>query len=123
MAQRGACKYDHCQGYMTILVVNHGIIKCISILTAVIHPMIKFGGDILRNAFRQEVKRTLAIRYQLSTLSGLDLDPVHHLSHAVLQAKVTYCRLEGNQWIPNALRWIQSGGYHKDLQCCPLQIE
>jgi hypothetical protein len=97
MAQRGACKHDQWRGYMTVLVVNHGIIKSISILTAVIRPMIKFDVDKPRDCFRQEVKWTLAIRYQLSTLSALDLDRVHHLPHALLQEKDTYCLPEGNQ--------------------------
>jgi hypothetical protein len=61
MAQRGAGKHDQWQGYMTVLVVNHGIIKSISILTAVIHLMIKCDVDKLRDSFRQEVQWTLAI--------------------------------------------------------------
>jgi hypothetical protein len=60
-AQCGGCKDDQWRGYMTILVVNHGIIQSISILTAVIRPMIKFVVDNLRDCFRQEVKWTLAI--------------------------------------------------------------
>jgi hypothetical protein len=47
---------------MTLLVVNHGIIKCISVLTAVSCSMIKFDVDTLRDCFRQELKWTLAIR-------------------------------------------------------------
>jgi len=97
MAQRGACKHDQWRGYMTVLVVNHGIIKSISILIAVIRPRIKFDVDILRDCLRQEVKWTLAIRYPLSTLSALDLHRVHHLPHALLQEKDTYCLPEGNQ--------------------------
>jgi len=62
MAQHGTGKHDQWRGYMTVLVVNHGIIKSISILTAVIHPMIKFNVDKPRDCFRQEVKWTLAIR-------------------------------------------------------------
>jgi hypothetical protein len=62
MTQSGAGKHDQWRGYMTVLVVNHGIIKSISILTAVIRPMIKFDVDKLRDCFRQEVKWTLAIR-------------------------------------------------------------
>jgi hypothetical protein len=62
MAQRGARKHDQWRGYMTVRVVNHGIIKCITILTAVIRLMIKFDVDKLRDCFRQEVKWTLAIR-------------------------------------------------------------
>jgi hypothetical protein len=42
MAQHGAGKHDQWRGYMTILVVYHGSIKSIRILTAVIRPMIKF---------------------------------------------------------------------------------
>ena len=40
MAQCGAGKQDPCQGYMTILVINEGNLKSISILTVVMHPMI-----------------------------------------------------------------------------------
>jgi len=45
IAQRGVGKHDQWRGYMTVLVDNHGIIKLISILTAVIGPMIKFNED------------------------------------------------------------------------------
>jgi len=62
MAQRSAGKHDQWRGYMTVLVVNQGIIKSISILTVVIRPMIKFDIDKPRDCFRQEVKWTLAIR-------------------------------------------------------------
>jgi len=62
MAQRGAGKHDQWRGYMTVLVINHGIIKSISILTAVIRQMIEFDVDKPRECFRQEVKWTLAIR-------------------------------------------------------------
>ena len=62
MAQSGAGKHDQWQGYMTVLVVNHGIIKSISILTPVIHQMIQFDVDKPRDCLRQEVKWTLAIR-------------------------------------------------------------
>jgi len=82
---------------MTVLVVNDGIIESISILTAVIRPMIKFDVDKPRDCFRQEVKWTLAIRYQLLTLSALNLDRVHHLPHALLPEKDTYCLPEGKQ--------------------------
>jgi len=61
MAQHGAGKHDQWLGYMTVLVVHHGIIKSISILTAVIRPMIKFDVDKPRDCFSQEVKWTLAI--------------------------------------------------------------
>jgi len=62
MAQRGAGKHDQWPGYMTVLVVNRGIIISISILTAVIRPMIKFDVDKPRDYFRQDVKWMLAIR-------------------------------------------------------------
>jgi hypothetical protein len=62
MAQRGAGKHDQWGGYMTVLVVNHGITKSISILTAVIRPMMIFDVDNPRDFFRQEVKWMLAIR-------------------------------------------------------------
>ena len=123
MAQRGACKHDQGQGYMTILVINDEIIKPISIRTAVIRLMRKFDVGKWQDCFRQEVKWMLAIHYQLSTLSALDLDCVHHLPHALLPEEDTYCLPEGNQWIPNALRRIQRGGDHNALQCCPLLIE
>jgi len=61
MAQRGAGKHDQWRGYMTVLIVNHGIIKSISILTAVIRPMIKCDVDKLRDCFRKEAMWTLAI--------------------------------------------------------------
>jgi len=61
MAQRGTSKLVQWQGYMTVLVVNHGMIKLISILTAVIRPMIKSDVDKSQDCFRQEVKWTLAI--------------------------------------------------------------
>ena len=65
----------------------------------------------------------LAIRWQLSTLSALDLDRVHYLPLALLKEKDSYCLPEGNERIPNALRWIQSGGDHIALLHCPLLIE
>jgi hypothetical protein len=108
---------------MTVLVINHGIIKSISILTTVICLMIKFDIAKPQNCFCQEVEWTLAIHYQLSTLSALDLDCIHPPLHALLQENDTYCLLDGNQQIPNALRQIQSGGDHKARQCCPLLIE
>jgi len=97
MAQRGACKHDQWRGSMTVLVVNHGIIKSVSILTAVIRPMIKFDVDKPRDCHRQKVQWMLAIRYQLSTLSALDLDRIHHLPQTLLPEKDTYCLPEGNQ--------------------------
>jgi hypothetical protein len=84
VAQSGASKHDQWRGYMTVLVVNLGIINSISILTAVICSMRKFDVDRLHNCFCPEVKWMLAIHLQLSTLSALDLDHVHHLSHALV---------------------------------------
>jgi hypothetical protein len=61
MAQCGAWKHDQWRGYMTVLFINHRTIKCISILTAVIRPMIKFDVDTPRDCFRKDVQGTLAI--------------------------------------------------------------
>jgi hypothetical protein len=97
MAQRGACKHDQWREYITVLGVNHGMIECISILTAVIRQMIKFNVDKMWDCLRQEVKWTQAIHYQLSTISALDLDRVHHLPHALLPEKDTYSLPERNQ--------------------------
>jgi hypothetical protein len=47
---------------MTVLVVIHGIIKSISILTAVICPMISVVVDKHWDCFRQEEKWIMAIR-------------------------------------------------------------
>jgi len=63
MAQRDEGKHDQWRGYMAVLVVNHVIIKSISILTGVIRPMIQFDIDKPWDCFRQEVKWTLAIHY------------------------------------------------------------
>jgi len=83
MAQRGAVKHDQWRGYMAVLVVNHGNIKSFTILNAEIRPIIKFDVDKPRDCFPQEVKWTLAICAQLSTLSGLHLDRVPHLPHTL----------------------------------------
>jgi len=97
MVQRSASKHDQWRGYMTVLVVHHGIIQSISIHTAVSWPMINFHLDPPRDCFLMEAKWTLAIRYQLSTLSALDLGRVHHLPHALQPKKDTYCQAEGNR--------------------------
>jgi hypothetical protein len=47
MVQRGACKHVQWRGYMTVLVLNHGIIKSISIVTVVIRPIVKLDVDTL----------------------------------------------------------------------------
>jgi len=57
-----AGQHDPCRGYMTVVVVIHAIIKSISILTAVICPMIEFDVDKLWDSCCQEVKWTLGIR-------------------------------------------------------------
>jgi hypothetical protein len=61
MVQRGSGKDDQQQESMTVLVINHGIIKSISILTANIRPMLKFSVDKPLDCFLHKVKRTLAI--------------------------------------------------------------
>jgi hypothetical protein len=97
MAQRSSGKQDQWRQYMAILVINHGIIKFISIPTADITAKSKFDVDTSRDFVHQEVKLTLAVRYQLSTLSGLDLDHVHHLPHALPQEKGIQCLPEWNE--------------------------
>ena len=39
MVQCGAGKHDQWRGYMTVLVINYGIMKPVSIHTAVIRPI------------------------------------------------------------------------------------
>jgi len=85
MTQRDPGEHDQWQGYMTVFVVNHGIIKLISIPTALIGLNMKIDVDKPRDWLRQEVKWTLAIHLQLSTQSVLDLHSVHHLLHALPQ--------------------------------------
>jgi len=80
-----------------VLVVNHGIIKSICILTAVIRLMLKYDIDVSWDCFCEEVKWTRAICYQLLTLSALDLGRVHHLPHALPNKNDTDCLPEGNQ--------------------------
>jgi len=121
--QCGAGKHDQWRGYLTVRVINHGIMTSISMLASVILPMIRFDVDIPWDCFRQQVKMTLAIHLQLSTVSALDLNCVHHLPHALLQEKDTYCLPEGNQWIPNALRRIQSRADQRALLWYPLWNE
>jgi len=82
---------------MTVLVVNYGIMKSISILPVVIRLMVYFDVDKARNCLREEAKLTPAIGYRHSTLSALDLDCIHLLQHAVLQEKDADCEPEGNQ--------------------------
>jgi hypothetical protein len=82
---------------MSIHVVNHGIIKCISIHTTLIRPMIKYDVDKPQNCFQQDIKWMQAMRLQLSTISELDLDCVHHLPYRLLPDKDTYCLPAGNE--------------------------
>jgi len=100
ITQHGASKHDQWPGYMTVLIVNHGVIKSICILTAVIHSMTEFDSDKLWDRFRQEVKWTLRIHEQLSTLCALYLDGVQHLPHVLLKEKDTHFQLKGiNQFL------------------------
>jgi hypothetical protein len=61
MVQRGAGKHNQFQLYITVLMVDYRILKSLSILTAVVPPMIKYIVDQLLNCFRQETMRMLAI--------------------------------------------------------------
>jgi hypothetical protein len=61
MGQRSAVNHVKWRGDMTVLVVNHGIVQSISILTTEIRPMIKYNVDQPRVCFQQELKWTLAI--------------------------------------------------------------
>jgi len=123
MAQHRVCKNHQCKEYMTVFVVDHRFINCISIVITVIRSMIKFDVDEPWYCISPQVKWTLAMRYQLATLSALDLDLVHHLPHALLPEQDTYCLPDGTQSIANALWPIQSGEYHNALQCCPFLTE
>jgi hypothetical protein len=97
IAQHGAGTHDQWRGYMTIIVVNHGIRQSISMPTVVIRPMMKCDVDKPWDSFLLELKWTLSIRSQVSTLSTLDLVRVHYIRHALLQDKDTHCLPEGNQ--------------------------
>jgi len=61
MAQYSAGEHHQRRGYMTVRVVNHGIIESIGICTAVIRTMIKFDADKPQDFFRQNVQWMLAI--------------------------------------------------------------
>jgi hypothetical protein len=82
---------------MTVLVINHGIIKSISILRVVICTMTPFDVDTLQDCFRLEVKCMLDISYQRSTLPMLDLGRVHYLPHALLPENGTSSLGGGNE--------------------------
>lgn len=62
MAQRSAGKHDEWQGYITVHVVNHGIITSIRMLTAGICPIIIFDIDTHQDCVPKEVKWMVAIR-------------------------------------------------------------
>jgi len=103
MVQCGAGKRDQWRGYMSVVAINHGSIKSISRHTVVIYLMINFNVDKPRDYFCQVIKGTLGIHLQLSTLSALDLDRVHHFPHSLLQERDTYCLPEGIRLMPNTL--------------------
>jgi hypothetical protein len=73
---------------MAVIDINDGIIECISILTADIHPMMKFDVDKPRDSLSHEITWVLAIVYQWSNRSALDFDRGHHLPHGQLQEKI-----------------------------------
>jgi hypothetical protein len=108
---------------MTALVINHGNIKCINIITRDIRPIIKFRVRKPQDCSRQEVKWTGAFHYQYSTPCALDLDCKHNLPHALLWENDRCCLPEGNEGILKALRRIQSGGDRNALLCCLWLIE
>jgi hypothetical protein len=54
--QLNSGKHNQWRGYITVLVVNHGMIKSITILTAVIRLMIKYDVDYPLDCFRQEIQ-------------------------------------------------------------------
>jgi hypothetical protein len=61
MAQQGAGKHEQCRRYMTLFVVNDGIIKSIRTLTLIIRPMITFDLDKPWDRIPQEVTWTQAL--------------------------------------------------------------
>jgi len=61
MAQHRTAEHDRWQGYITVLVVNHGMIQSICILTTVVHAMIKFDLNCLMSFFRQAAEWIMAI--------------------------------------------------------------
>ena len=82
---------------MIVLVVTHGNIKAVVTLAAVIRTMIKLDVDTLQHCFREEIQCTLAVSFELPTLSALDLTRVHYLPYAPLPDKDTHSLPEGNQ--------------------------
>jgi hypothetical protein len=73
---------------MTVLVIEHGITKTISTVTAAICPMRNIDQVTQRDCPRHKVNWMLAIQWKFSTLSVLDLGHVHHLPHSVLQEQI-----------------------------------
>jgi hypothetical protein len=61
IGQQSAGKYDQWRRYRTVLVINHGIIKSIGIVTAVIRAMLNVDVDIPRDCFCHEDNWTLEI--------------------------------------------------------------
>jgi len=97
VGQHGGGKYDQWHRYLTDHVVIDGIIKSITIYSAVGRLVMKLDIDTPRDTVHQQLQSMLPILQQLSTLSGLDLDHVHHLPHALLQEYDTDCSPDGNQ--------------------------
>jgi hypothetical protein len=60
--QCSADEHDLRQWYMTVIVVSHGFMKSIRILTKVVRPMINCDEEYLWGCNRRKVKWTLAIR-------------------------------------------------------------
>jgi len=83
MAHRSAGIHYQWNGYMTVLVVNHEMIKSITILTMVICARIKFDVDPPQDWFNLEAKRTMVICYLHLTLSVSYLGHIHHLPQAL----------------------------------------
>ena len=108
---------------MTVLVVNHRMMKSIIMLPLGISPKIKFDPDTAGVYFCQEVKWTVAMYSQLSTFSVLDVGCVHNLPHTLLSEKDTYYLPGWKQRIPNALRRIQCRGDQNSLLLCLILIE
>jgi len=99
IAQCSVGIHDQWRRYMTVLVMNGGMMESISIPSPVIRRMTTFHIDLPEHCFWQEVQCAPAICQQLSTLSALDLDCVHHLPHALPQQKVqVVCQKEIDQF-------------------------
>jgi len=86
-------------------------------------PDEKFDVDHHHDCIRQEGQWTLAILWQPSTLSTMDLDRIHHVPLALVQKDDTYHLSEAKEWIPNALCRSDRGEDHTARLCCPWPIE